>query len=108
MPHFVFTGVKKNDLLVISKDITTDLSSIINLPRRSIVINLNETTNICEGEISDPPTTVDIYWFDRPQEIQDECAKSINTYLANLGYSDIEIMFHTIQPAKCYFNGQHA
>lgn len=107
MPQLNFLGVKKKDLLVISKDLVDDLAVIATVSRDSILLNVNETDVVFDGELIIPPASVDVYWFDRPQEIQDKFAKALTKHIISIGYPDILIMFHTIIPEKMYTKGEH-
>lgn len=50
---------------------------------------------------------VDVLWFDRGQEIQDNVAKDITEYMKKIGYKEITVIFHSLQKHSYYENGEH-
>jgi len=109
MPKFTVSCVKKNDLLEISKDLIDKISELAGVPRNAITLELNQVLNtpIFDGEIKEPHPVVDVYWFDRPQEVQDACAEYITNKLFDLGYTHVSILFHPIPKTHWYSNGKH-
>ena len=109
MPKFTVSCVKKNDLIEISTDLIDKISEIASVPRKAITLELNQVINtaIFDGEVIEPHPTVDVYWFERPQEIKDACAEYITKQLFDLGYTHVTIIFHPISKADWFSNGKH-
>ena len=77
MPQLVFTGIKEKDALKINKDLTNDLSKITGSQRDIFTFKLDESKYMFDGNLVQAYPLVDVYWFERPQEMQDACAKAI-------------------------------
>lgn len=107
MPQLVFTGVKQEDLKIINKDLTNKLSQITGTERDVFTFKLDESKYMFDGELVSPFTLIDIYWFERPRDMQDACAKAITEKLSDLGYEDVEVVFHMLFPDCYYVNGEH-
>ncbi len=107
MPKVIFTGINEKDLLVINKELIDELSNITGTGREIFKFKLDESKYMFDGEYITPYATVDVYWFERPQEIQDACAKAITNYIANIGYPGVDVVFHTLHPHKYYEEGEH-
>lgn len=50
---------------------------------------------------------VDVFWFDRGQEIQDKAAKIITKHINSIGYKSVDVIFHPLDKMKYYENGEH-
>ena len=107
MPQLTFTGIKEKDLLLINKDLTDELSNITGTGRDIFTFRLDESKYMFDGELVEPYAVVNIYWFERPQEMQDACAMAITNYLTDAGYPDVEVIFHALYPDKYYVEGKH-
>ena len=107
MPQLVFTGIKENELLTINKEMTDELSDITGTGRDIFTFKLDESKYMFDGEIVDPYALVDVYWFERPKEIQDACAKAITKYISEIGHPEVEVVFHLLYPEMYYVDGEH-
>jgi len=107
MPQLVFTGIKENDLIRVSKELTDELSDITGTGRDIFSLKLDESKYIFDGALVTPVALVDVYWFERPKEVQDDCAKAITKYLSDVGYPEVEVVFHLLYPEMYYVDGEH-
>ena len=58
------------------------------------------------GEIKHWPV-VQVWWFARPQEVQDAVAKLLNDYFVSLGYPGSQISFHIFEYESYYEEGNN-
>jgi hypothetical protein len=66
-----------------------------------------QSTFIKDGEVVEGNPVIEISWFDRGQEIQDKTAKIITKYIQLIGYTNVDIIFITLDENKYYENGVH-
>lgn len=106
MPMLKFKGIKKDEVIRESKNIIDELVEIIGCPRDYFTIELNENVFIMDGEEVEPSPMIDIYWFDRGQDVQDKVARAITkTFKGNR--ECLEVVFYNLDE-KCYYeNGEH-
>jgi len=50
---------------------------------------------------------VEVAWFDRGQEIQDETARIITKYINLAGYENVDVIFFPLNKSNYYENGSH-
>lgn len=107
MPQIRVRGIEINILKKISKLLIDDLEDIIKCPRDYFTLEHVPSTFIFDSYETEGYPFVDVYWFDRGQEIQDKVAKSITDILQSEGIKDMDIIFHSLEHNKYYENGEH-
>lgn len=107
MPQLVFRGIKEKEALKINKDLTDELSEITGTQQVDFTFKLDESKYMFNGEFVEPFPFVDVYWFERPQEMQNACAKAITKYFSDVGYPEVEVIFHMLYPKMYYVEGEH-
>jgi len=106
MPHIIIKGMSIVDVQKISKQMLDELEIIIHCPREYFTLEVVESTFIVDGERVSKDPFVQINWFDRGQEVQDQTAVAITQHICNAGYGDVEIFFIVLERNKYYENGQ--
>ena len=107
MPHLKVRGVELIRLCAISKQLVDELEELIKCPRNYFTIELMNSTFIMDGETAMEYPIVEIAWFDRGQEIQDNVAKIVTSYINKAGYKSVDIIFTVLEEKKYYENGEH-
>jgi len=107
MPALRLKSIDSKKVLLISKALIDELQELIQCPRDYFSIELAQSSFIFDGEFVEGPPEVDIFWFDRGQEIQDKVAKLITKYINSIGYNNIDVIFHSLEESKYYENGEH-
>lgn len=107
MPIITLRAVKQHEVINISKKLIDELETLLECPRDYFTIELRNSTFIKDGSISDAYPIIDVAWFDRGQELQDEVAKIITKYVRELGYETVDVIFHVLNGSLYYENGVH-
>lgn len=107
MPILTFRAVKQDEIIKISKELIDELEQLLNCPRDYFTIELRNSTFIKDGKLCSGYPIVDVAWFDRGQELQDEVAKIINKHIKEFGYETVDIIFHKLNEEAYYENGKH-
>lgn len=107
MPQLIFKGVEKEDIKSLSKEMATKLAEVIACPRDYFTFEIVNTEFVFDGEEVKAYPFVQINWFDRGQEVQDETAKVVYEMLKTKGYNDVDIFFTVLEEVKYYENGRH-
>lgn len=107
MPQFTFKGLEEIQVKKLSKILAPTLSKLLNTPEDWFSFEYSSPIFYVSGEKVQVDASVEIRWFDRGQEIQDETALILNNALVNLGYKEPTVIFHALKKENFYENGQH-
>lgn len=107
MPQIICKGLKEQEVVRLSQTLSEDLSKLMDTPKDWFLFEYIERKCYVVGEklIGDP--MIDIWWFDRGQEIKDKTAKVVDESIRKMGYEQIEIVFHECIEESYYENGKH-
>nr|WP_307992756.1 DUF1904 family protein [uncultured Niameybacter sp.] len=106
MPMLRIRGVQMSKIKQVSRELVDELATIIGCPKDYLTLECMHTTFISEGKEVDAPALVEVAWFDRGQEVQDQVAQCITKYLGE-GLPCFEVYFITLKENQYYENGQH-
>jgi hypothetical protein len=107
MPQLKVRGIELIRLCEISKPLIDELEELLKCPRSYFTIECINSTFIRDGEIAMDYPIVEISWFGRGQEIQDNVAKVVTNYIHKAGYKSVDIIFTILEEKKYYENGEH-
>lgn len=106
MPMLKFRGITKEEVKNESKILVDKLTKIIECPRDYFTLEIIDSTYIFDGEDVEQPSIVEISWFDRGQEIQDEVAGIITEHFRK-DREYLEVFFNKLSTRDYYENGEH-
>ncbi|CAH0534201.1 hypothetical protein VST7929_02109 [Vibrio stylophorae] len=110
MPHLRFRGIEADTLQTISTDLVDALVPLMNSPRLDFTLEQVHSTFVFDGEVhGNRYPFVELFWFDRGQDVQDKVAQLITEHLraALPAVDNIAVIFYPLTPAGYYDNGQH-
>jgi len=107
MPQIKMRGVQTNTICKLSKQLIDELSVLTQSPRDDFTLEVIQSTFILDGEVVPGYPFVEIAWFDRGQEMQDQVAKAITRILNEADYPSVDIMFSILKKPCYYENGEH-
>ena len=107
MPIIKLKEVDVKKALEISTGLIDELEKLIKCPRDYFNLSVDKATYIKDGEIIEGSTMVEVAWFDRGQEIQDETARIITKYINLAGYENVDVIFFPLNKSNYYENGNH-
>lgn len=108
MPQLKLRGIKAEKISPVSKEMIDGLQALLECPRNYFSIECQNATYVIDGEISEEGyPIVEIWWFDRGQEVQDKAAKIVTDYVHKAGYADVDIIFIQLAEKDYYENGEH-
>lgn len=106
MPMLKFRGITKREIVLASTELIDKLAKIIDCPRDYFTLELVDSMYIMDGEVVKQPSLIEIAWFDRGQEVQDEVAKLL-TESFKKDRECLEIFFIKLETSSYYENGKH-
>ena len=107
MPQIIVKGVNEQEIRSLAMDTAAKLGEIVDCPADWFVFDWQQTKFFdFSGEIKHWPV-VQVWWFSRPQEVQDAVAKTLNDYFVGLGYPGSQISFHIFEYESYYEEGNN-
>lgn len=107
MPQIIIKGMELDKVKAISTPLVDELQEIIGCPRDYFIIEAVGSNFIMDGKQTEISPVVQVNWFDRGQEVQDEAAAAICRHIRSSGYSHVETFFTVLEKNKYYENETH-
>lgn len=107
MPQIKIRGIEPAQICKISREMVDNLTPIIGCPREYFTIECIHSTAIKDGELVPVSPFIEVAWFDRGQEVQDQVALEITRQVQSLGIPSIDVAFLTFERRSYYENGEH-
>lgn len=107
MPILKLKAIDVKSTCGISKQLIDELQELIKCPREYFSLEVVQCDYILDGEIVSGLPVVEVYWFDRGQEVQDKAAETITKYIHSAGYTNVDVIFFALKESRYYENGVH-
>ena len=107
MPMLKFKAIEIESVCKISKKLVDELQELIQCPRDYFSLTVDRAIYVKDGEIAKGDPVVEVSWFDRGQDIQNEAAKIITRYVNSVKYPNVDVIFFSLDKSKYYENGEH-
>ncbi|MDP4160835.1 MAG: DUF1904 domain-containing protein [Bacillota bacterium] len=107
MPQIKIRGLETETVCKLSKQLIDELELITQSPRDFFTIEVIHSTFVMDGDVIKGYPFVEIAWFDRGQEIQDQVAQAVYRLINEAGYSNVDIMFTILERTRYYENEEH-
>lgn len=107
MPIIKIKAIPQNDVSKISKTLIDDLQKATQIPREHFTLEIPTSIYIVDGQVVDGPPMVEVFWFDRGQELQDQVAIILTHHIQSAGFQDVDVIFTILDRNRYYENGVH-
>ncbi|MEC6799158.1 DUF1904 domain-containing protein [Photobacterium sp. S4TG1] len=110
MPHLRFRAIAFDTVKQLSTALVDGLQPLMECPREDFTLEHIPASFIFDGEVSDAYPFIEVFWFDRGQEVQDNVAAVITAAIRTAvddKNQDVAVIFTALTPAAYYDNGQH-
>lgn len=110
MPHLRFRAIEFDMVKDLSTELVDDLQPIMACPRGDFTLEHIPASFIFDGEVSEAYPFVEVFWFDRGQDIQDKVADKITVAIRKVMNDieqDVAVIFTALTPSGYYDNGKH-
>ena len=109
MPHLRFRAVEPQTVQALSKPLTDELQPLMGCPREDFTFEYIYTTFFSEGEVNSAYPFVEVLWFDRGQDTQDQVAQAITEQVRGIvgENADVAVIFSALSPKGYYDSGEH-
>ena len=107
MPQLIIKGLKPCEYQPFAKKVRPELSKIVGCPEDWFTFDYQlSALYTSEGAIESFPV-IQIWWFERPKDVQDAAAAFLDATLKEKGYRGSQISFHLFREEDYYEDGQH-
>ncbi len=109
MPRFVFKNMSKDHVQTLSNEMAQELATIIDCPIDWLTFEYIDNSIFLLGDdITNQSIFVEVSWFKRSQQVQDDVAQALYNYLLKqMHEKEITIIFYELSKMNYYENGQH-
>lgn len=107
MPQLIFKGITVDQVKKITTPLVQELAVLCNSEIDNFTFEIIHSTFVFEQEEVAGFPFVEVKWFERGQEIQDEFAKIITKHIHLLGIDEVEIAFTVFLESAYYLNGKN-
>lgn len=108
MPHIRIRALNENTVKALSSELPKELALILNTPIDNFSVEKVHTEFYKDGIRVDGDPMIEVFWFDRGQKVQDECAQKITELVAQHFKVDyISVVFTNLPKESYYENGKH-
>jgi hypothetical protein len=106
MPHLIIRGVSVDQVKTISTSLVQEMADLCACGTDNFTLEIVNSTYVFDGnEVTGYPL-IEVKWFDRGQEIQDQFANMVTKNIVSLGIQEVEVAFSTFQESAYYLNGK--
>lgn len=102
MPYIKVSGVEKEKLCRMSKDLIDIVEKDIGVPRERIRLFYSPDMEIRDGKEEEGKVIVNVDWMPRPQELCDKMAELYKEYFFKAGYKSLKMYFTEFVKEKYY------
>lgn len=102
MPHIRMRALSQEQAQKLSTTLVKGLSDLTKSPIDNFTLELVSTQYF-----TDSYPFVEVLWFSRPQEMQDQCAKFITEQIKAIDSRDVTVVFQILTATAYYENGKH-
>lgn len=107
MPQIKFKGFKQEEVAKISGEVTKEMAQIMDTPADWFQVEFDPTQVYLNGEAVSGEQVVQVWWFERGQQVQDKAAEKLNEMVKTLGYPYSVVTFHNYPKSAYYEDGKH-
>lgn len=106
MPQLMFRGIPAEGVRAISKPLVEEMAAICSCGTDNFTLECLHVTAIFDGEYVEPHPFIDVWWFERGQEVRDRMAAAIDRHVRSLGIAELELSFRVGRVEDFYYNGR--
>ncbi|WP_223596573.1 DUF1904 family protein [Neobacillus bataviensis] len=106
MPHLFIRGVSVEQVKTISRPLVEELADLCDCGTDNFTLEVvNSTFVFNDNEVQGYPF-IEVKWFERGQEVQDQFAKIVTKQVQSLDIPEVEVAFSTFKESDYYLNGK--
>lgn len=108
MPHIRLRSMTHEQAQNLSQTAVPELARLVQSPEDHFTVELIATTHFRQGQLATAAPFVEVLWFARAQDLQNQAAELLTEKIRALTQAeDIVVVFHELKRNAYYENGQH-
>ena len=107
MPQLIIKGLKPCEYRPFAKESRPELSRIVECPEDWFTFDYQLSAMYTSGGAVESFPVLQIWWFERPKDVQDRVAVYLDEALKKRGYRNSQISFHIFREEDYYEDGRH-
>lgn len=108
MPHIRIRALNETAVQKLSSELPEALSNLLQTPIDNFTVEKVETRFFKNGVRSEGDPMIEVLWFDRGQEVKDNCAQKITELVRSHVNAEYIAVVFTAIPKESYFeNSEH-
>ena len=107
MPHIRCRGMQRDIVVAISETLVEQLAELTKAPAAHFTIEYIPAEFIATRFGGQAYPFIELFWFDRGQEMQDAAAQLITSIVKSKLEMDVAVVVQPLQRTNYYDNGQH-
>ncbi|WP_316674199.1 DUF1904 family protein [uncultured Tolumonas sp.] len=107
MPHIRCRGMQRDLVVAISETLVEQLAELTKAPAAHFTIEYIPAEFIATRFGGQAYPFIELFWFDRGQEMQDAAVRLITSIVKSKLEADVAVVVQPLQRTNYYDNGQH-
>ncbi|MGI8386818.1 DUF1904 family protein [Robertmurraya sp. P23] len=106
MPFLLIRGISVEQVKSISQPLVEDLANLCACGTDNFTLEVVNSTFVFDGKVVPGYPFIEVKWFERGLDIQNEFASIITKQVQSLGIPEVEVAFNTFKESSYYLNGK--
>jgi len=106
MPRFAFHALPLATVKALSAPLADDLQALLGCPREELVFHVPTDHYVLDADLVAGPPFVEVAWFDRGLEVQDQVARLLTDHLHRAGVPSVDVCFLPLARRAYYEDGR--
>ncbi len=106
MPRFAFHAIPLALVKAASLPLADDLQALLGGPREELVFHVPTDHYVLDESLVAGPAFVEVAWFDRGLEVQDQVARMLTDHLHRVGVPSVDVCFLPLARRGYYEDGR--
>ena len=108
MPHIRVRGMTLEQTKKLSVGLNEALAEIVKTPADNFTVEHIASEYLQNGDLAGAYPFIEILWFERSQEVKNQCANLITNRVKQLiGPMDVAVVFIPLDKSNYFENGNH-
>jgi hypothetical protein len=106
MPHLIFRGISVEQVKTISITLVQELAELCTCGTDNFTLEIIQSTFVFNQNVVSGYPFIEVKWFERGQDIQDQFSNAVTKKVYSLGIPDVEVAFTAFLESAYYSNGK--
>ncbi|MCI6347321.1 MAG: DUF1904 domain-containing protein [Negativibacillus massiliensis] len=102
MPQIIVKGVSASRMEKLASPMIETVSRLVECPEDWVTVELCESKFFTKEGLTEQYPIIQIWWYERPQAVQDQVAKELSELFLKEGFSLVQISFHLFDKKDYY------